>query len=365
MSSLNPTDGHLIAGTQIDACRFVGRIKAGQLFHVAPDPRDAEQPKKVDNSKELQSVAALRKVVQRFFEGAKAKNVLPYAQYLINMHAGESGLTPAMVLYSEERLNTEIDDSGRGFIQIGWAQPLIAIDGETQLAALYEAANREPAIKDDFVPVYICHGKDQAWARQVFHDLNLLGVTPSVALGIGMDARDPMTKVAGELERQIPFFTNRVNKARRQLRRRDVEVVSITTLRGACVTFAEGIAGIKFGNRPVPVDEKLLPTVTEAAVQWFTAIAELLGPAIENRDKYLAGAPGVLTAIGAMGHDLAIIPDTTARAAKITALIGRLRTVNWARGDHWDGIAGKVTPKGTFATGGIKETAYAIYGVSQ
>jgi DNA sulfur modification protein DndB len=35
--------------------------------------------------------------------------------------------------------------------------------------------------------------------------------------------------------------------------------------------------------------------------------------------------------------------------------------VNWEKGKHWEGIAGKFTPKGDFAVGGPKETAYAIY----
>ena len=35
--------------------------------------------------------------------------------------------------------------------------------------------------------------------------------------------------------------------------------------------------------------------------------------------------------------------------------------MNWDKGQHWEGIAGKFTPKGEFSMGGPKETAYAIY----
>jgi len=108
-----------------------------------------------------------------------------------------------------------------------------------------------PDTKNEFVAIYICHGRDKLWARQCFHDLNVLGVRPNAALSIGMDARDPLTRVAREAERQVPFFRDRVNKARRQLGAHDKDVVTITSLRGACITLAEGIGGVKYGTRPV------------------------------------------------------------------------------------------------------------------
>ena len=40
---LNATEGHIIAGTIIDAHRFVGRVKAAQLFQLAPDPKLRKQ----------------------------------------------------------------------------------------------------------------------------------------------------------------------------------------------------------------------------------------------------------------------------------------------------------------------------------
>src|SRR5665213_2278814 len=78
---LNPTEGHIIAGTIIDDHRFVGRVRAAQLFQIAPDPRDTENKKKLDASKELQDLRGVRDEVQRLFEGAKKKNVQPYSEY--------------------------------------------------------------------------------------------------------------------------------------------------------------------------------------------------------------------------------------------------------------------------------------------
>ncbi len=358
---LNPTDGHIVAGTKIDDHRFLGRVRASQLFQIAPDPRDTENKKKHDASKELQELLNVREEVQRLFEGAKKRNVDPYSEYIVALHSGEDGITPVITLYSEGRLEVDERPDGTGFIQIPWDQRLIAIDGETQLAARHEAANREPATKQQFVAVYICHGKDQLWARQSFHDLNALGVRPNAALSIGMDARDPITQVSRDVERDVPFFRNRVNKARRQLRTNDPEVTTIAALRGACVTLAKGIVGVQYGARPVPIGEDDLPAVRAAAVDWFSALSEALGQFMLDRENNVTSSPAVLAALGAVGNQALYIGDPDARRTKCRQLAVELKTVNWMRGKAWEGIAGKFTPKGAFSLGGPKETAHAIF----
>src|SRR5262249_38518205 len=104
---LDPTAGHVITGTKLDEYRFIGRMKAAQLFQVAPDPRDTEDKRKTDLSKELQDARSVRSEVQRLFEGAKRKNVPGYAEYVIEVHQGEDGITPPVTLYCERKLDIE------------------------------------------------------------------------------------------------------------------------------------------------------------------------------------------------------------------------------------------------------------------
>lgn len=358
---LKPTDGHIIAGTKIDSHRFIGRVPTAQLFQIAPDPRDTENKKKLDASKQLQDLYDVRQDVQRLFEGQKRKNVQPYAEYIVGLLNGDDGIIPAVTLFSKSRLEIEEKEDGTCFIQIPWGEQLVAIDGETQLAARHEAANIDPRTKQEFVPVYICHGKDTLWARQAFHDLNTLGVKPNAALSIGMDARDPLTGVCREVERRVSFFSDRVNKVRRQLRSTDGDVVTITALRGACVTVAKGINGVQFGARPVPIDPEQVKSIEAAAIDWFKAVCDAIGPAIEDRENKLASAPSVLAAIGALGHPLVSISDPQERQQRARELAKTLASVNWERGKRWEGVAGKFTPKGSFTVGGAKETAYAVY----
>lgn len=360
-TKLQATNGHIIAGTKLDENRFIGRVKAAQLFQIAPDPRDSENRKKVDTSKKLQDIAEVRTEVQRLFEGAKKKNVESYAEYIVGLYSGEDGITPPITVWTSQPLEVEESVEGAAWIQVPWDLNLVAIDGETQLAARHEAANLEPETKNAFVPVYICHGKDTGWARQAFHDLNTLAVRPNAAVSMGMDARDPITKICRELERHIPFFADRVNKVRRQLRATDAHVVTLPALRGACVTMAKGIGGVQFGARPVPIDDAAVPAIEAAAIEWFAAVVAAIGPAIEDRVHNLASAPAVLAAIGAVGHQLIGIADPSVRTAKAKELAAGLQAVNWQRGPHWAGIAGKLSPKGALSVGGAKENAYAVY----
>lgn len=363
LTKLNPTDGHIIAGIMLDGNRFLARVRITQLLQIAPDPRDSEDKRKLASVKELQDLREIRDDVQRLFEGAKSKNVSPYADYIVDIQNGEDGITPPIILFSEQPLEFATDEKwGFGSILVPWERKLVAIDGETQLAARYEAANRDPGTKEGYLAVYICHGYSKNWARQAFHDLNVLGVRPNTAVSIGMDARDPLTAIARQVEKRLPFFRDRVNKVRRQLKSSDTDIVTIAALRGACITVAEGIGGVRYGSRPVTMSEEKQGLVLETAVGWFKAVTDTLGPAMEDRENKLASSPSVLAAIGAMGHELLNIENSEQREVARSALMRKLREVDWNRGKHWEGIAGKFTPAGTFSIGGTKETAYAIYG---
>mgnify|MGYP001795510671 CR=1 FL=1 len=109
--SLNPSEGHILAGVKIDEHRFLARVHGPQLFQITSDPRDSEDKRKLVASIEAQDLRALREQVQRSFEGAKAKNVRFYADYPINLHAGAPGSTPAIILDFKAPLDSAVDGS--------------------------------------------------------------------------------------------------------------------------------------------------------------------------------------------------------------------------------------------------------------
>ena len=68
------------------------------------------------------------------FAGQKAKNVPDYADYVVAVLQGQDGMTPPIILYSEDGLEVEVDEYGKGFFQVPFDRRLVAIDGETQRA---------------------------------------------------------------------------------------------------------------------------------------------------------------------------------------------------------------------------------------
>lgn len=364
---LNPAAGLVIPGTIVDDQTFLATVQTGLLFHVTADPRLTEDRKARETSPELQRLYEVRQDVQRIFAGAKAANVAPYSEYLIEVQLeGGDGAIPTIILWTPTALKVAAleGEEPLGHIQVPYTLKMVAIDGETQLAARYEA-NRERPGEFDKTPVTIkiCHGRPVGWACQAFHDLNVLGVQVNAAVAIAMDNRDAYTKLARDLEQDVPLFRGKVNKAKRQLGSKDRDLVTITALRGACVTLGEGIAGVKYGTGPVEINSNRLPHVKQVATEWFTAVSQAFGADIEDRQGRLASAPAILAAIGAMGHDLLAYDqaDVGGRHAKRDELLARLRQVKWEKGELWEGIAGKRTPKGAFSIGGTKETVYAVY----
>lgn len=361
--TLNPTQGHLLAGVQVDAHRFLARVPPDQLFLIAPDPRSTEEKKALAASPELQELWHVRNQIQRLFEGAKEKNVPSYADYIINLSQGSDGMTPPIILYSPNELETEVDAAGIGYIQVRWGTVLAALDGETQLASRFEAAAKDPSSKAGFVAVYLVHGKPAGFARQCFHDLNVLGVRPNAALAISMDARDPVTAVTRAVATEVPFFNGRVNEKSRQLKRSDPQVVTLSALRGACVTFMLGIGGVKFGSKPVTdISMDQAEKARPIAVDWFRSLLDVIGPSLQPnaRPNSVASSPAVLAALGALGHDvLAASPNE--RDNVKGQLLDRIKSINWTRDRSWDGIAGKVGRSGKLSLGGSKEVAYAVF----
>jgi DNA sulfur modification protein DndB len=190
-SRISPSQGHVIAGVIIDDHTFDGKVKAAQLFQCAADPRRTEDARAYRIDPALQNLRRVRLEMQRLFTGKKRKNVAPYARYILSMYEGGVGITPTIVLWTSTPLMQEERGDGMAQLMAPFEEQLVAIDGATQLAARYVAREiNNPGTAREWVAIKICHGRDVSWARQALHDLNVLGVHPSAALAMSMDARD-------------------------------------------------------------------------------------------------------------------------------------------------------------------------------
>lgn len=217
---MEPTDGFPVNGNvKVKGHEFVTTMPAAQLLKITNDPRLSEDPKRRDGNPNLEELYRIRQEVQRMFQGAKEKNVDSYAQYIVALEDGKSGITPQIVLYTPRDLQYDSPDTPTR-LYLPWDVELVAIDGQTQLTARFEAAKINSATTKQMVDVKLCYNRPLEWAKQAFHDLNLLSVRPNAATAISMDMRDPLTSITRQVA-QTPFFKDRVASSR-QLKKRTV-----------------------------------------------------------------------------------------------------------------------------------------------
>jgi DNA sulfur modification protein DndB len=371
----DPAEGTPLVVLEVDGTTCTAIMPVGQLLQVVPDPIASEKPDRVAEDARLRQYGELRAEVQRLVEGAKARNAKAYARYLVEGYARDErpAATPPITLYHRERLHVVDLAPGVRAAIVPHGDYFAAIDGETQRIGWGLAADEEPRLLQRRVPVLIHHGKDEKEARQAFYDLNTREVKPNAAVAIAMDSQDPATAITRTVAEQVDVIRGRVNLRRRQLRKKDEDVLTISALRTGVVTTMLGEAGLQVGSRPVELPEGTEPEQLEHAVlEVWTPILELLEEELdpERRPEVVVSSPSVLAGIGVLAHQAIPSPprrgDTT---LTVDEVVERLEGVMWERqyedkngepASPWDGIAGKFTPSGRFSIGGPKEVGHAV-----
>jgi DNA-sulfur modification-associated len=359
-------------------------MTVGQLLAVVPDPRKSEDPKEVAHDPTLAAYAGVRNEVQRAVQGAKAKNAVAFARYLIEgLRDERPWIVPAITLYHPLPLESVALPNGLVLLVLPYGDFFVAIDGETQRIAWQLVAQELATVLGQRVKVVIHHGKDERVARQGFYDLNTREVKPNAALAIGMDSMDLATKITRRvMEESLVLREGGVNLQRRQLRRSDKELMTISGLRTGVVTTILGAPGLQVGSRPIdpthPNLEGVDPDVLgNAVVDVWTALLEALKQELkpERRADSVVSAPAILAGLGVLAHHAVPKPPRKEGVSgwNVAEVLDHLDGVNWDRtyiadqsadqavkASPWEGIAGKFTPAGSFSIGGPKEVGYAV-----
>ncbi|MBB3905677.1 DNA sulfur modification protein DndB [Methylobacterium brachythecii] len=368
-------EGVVVFGASISDTEFQGAMPHGLFKTVVPDPRNLEGNATKYHT-DLSEVAELRLRVNRLVTGAKKKNVLPYANYMIRMVKSGEGFTPQIVLWSQKRLRVEKDPgTGLAWLLIPHGMKFIALDGDTQTTARHLAEARESGLfEGQKVKIVIVHDIPEDVAQQIFADCNSRGTKVVTSMAIGFDNRDPATQLAKYVERHVPALHGRVNRQKRQLSARDIQdVVTMSALRASVVCFVEGISGIQHQTQAVEIDDSRLDVLQVASACWYSDVTTVLNGALtpEERETNFASAPAVWCALGALGHDVlerAIGKDFSGewnedkfkRASQEIAL-NFLAIIDWQRGVHWTKVGAKKSQSGAVTLGGPKEVGSLIY----
>jgi hypothetical protein len=315
MSNFDPSRGVHVRGIPLTSTSFLAVTNFNQLQTITRHPADLQPSAKVTgyDADTIAEEAQLHELIQRALTGNKKANVARYSLYVEEIVDGtREGVLPPIHLWSPDLLDiVPLNDVQYAVVPNG--RRLLAIDGETQLAAHYTLRQRaQPETRERHgghpLAAVVHHGMPVETARQYFHDLNVLAVRPNTSLGLSMNSADPVMQVVGEVERRVGFVNGRVERMARQLAKNSPKVITMQTLRQMVVNVAKGIAGVQYGARPVPVDGIDLKELTEVAVDWLDQFFAAFGPQVTDREGYLAGSSPVLSAIGAMGNSILQTP---------------------------------------------------------
>ncbi|GAA3077226.1 DNA sulfur modification protein DndB [Streptosporangium carneum] len=373
------TTGLPVRLTPFRSCAAIGVGNWENMLSLLPNPVAVEQDAIKFSRRTSNSYADLRAEVQRTLHGtAKGRNVPHYADYLAAGHRGDLGdawSSPPLCLWSPRPLI--IGESGNTHLPIGGG--LIAIDAETQLAAMHEVADnlehyelKDGSLSEMLVAYEVYWGISLEDARQIFHDRNLKGVAVDKNLSLNMDQRDAGTIIARQILQNevIPAlgadpkpFSSFVNMSSRQIGKKSHHWVTLSAVRSLAVTALLGKAGIEATSGSVSTDR--LPagvTIQEAAREISEAVARILGTHTSAfADRSAITAPAVMAGLGAvLHHTLPWANDEDIRLTP-TELEDILADVQWER-KGWVGVAAKYTPKGSLSfAGGVKDSGNAVY----
>ncbi|MGV7122557.1 DNA sulfur modification protein DndB [Sphingopyxis sp. 550A] len=363
-----------VFGNVVSENEFQGVLPHGLFKMLVPDPRKLEG-NLVKYNADLSAVATLRSRVQRLVNGAKRRNVEPYAKYIINSVKTGEGFTPQIVLWSEKPIQVASDDgSGVAWALVPHEMRFVALDGDTQTTARNLADGMVPTLFDrQKIKIVIVHGIPEDQAQQIFADCNSQGVKVSTSMAIGLDNRDDATQLAKQIEKLVPPLSGRVNRQKRQLGSKDEDLITISALRAAVVCFVEGIGGVQYQTKNVEIPIEDQDRYRDAASMWFSAAVNAWGEALspEHRASTFAAAPAVWCAVGALGHDayqdaLDRMGDSPLQGPELNATLAsaaqqKIGSMDWQRNESWLALGAKQSSSGAITLGGPKETASLIY----
>lgn len=356
----------------------VGVMTWGTLLTLVPDPAREENQTALRNDRKLREHASLRSEVQRLLKGtAKGKNVGPYAAYIAAGLRGDldkAWSCPPICLWSSRPLEPTAENIA--YLPLG--VPIVAIDGETQVAAMHTVLNDPAAFNLDEatigktpIPFEIYWDISTSDARQIFHDRNLFGVSVAKTLALSMDQRDFGTTIAQRVlsitevtvNGKSESLSHFVNTRKRQLGQNDPEWMTLSALRSLAITTLLGKAGIEATSGTIEASDLPNNIGQQTALN---EVSTLVSSLIRNfTDQFAARsaltAPAILAGVGAAAHRTM---SWTQDEPRLTSdqLNTLLHQVQWDREEkYWEGVAAKRTASGGLSfAGGVKDSGHRV-----
>lgn len=314
------SSGNKLVGLIVSENVFQAQDTARRLKQYAYDPRVFNHK----GSTIPPDIVELHSHLQRALSGNKLKNMREMAaHYIPGMVSGNAvgnGFRhlPPMTFYSQEKLDIEMLSEVQGVGLANIDEEMIALDGETQLAAWFQYLEdmrmRGEKVPDWNVSFTIIHGIKPSDALQVFFDMNTKAVNIPKLDQITKDTRDPVSKFLRDILPRWPALHMQVGP-------KFIHTLARSICGGRAYVY----------NRRLSVSEEAFTLhqneLSEVCTMLDTAVKHLASPAALKNDMLFTHI-----VLGVMGAELHDNPNVT--LATIREII---QDVNWVKGSHWVG----------------------------
>lgn len=222
-----------------------------------------------------------------------------------------------------------------GTLRVPMEARLLINDGQHRRAAVEQAIQECPELRDDHVPVIFFVDQGLARSQQMFADLNKHAIRPSDSLSTLYDQRDPCSELARFVAMTVDGFRGMTELEKSSISNRSIKLFTLSGIKHA------SRALLRKGRRDdIAQEEKRFATdfwseVVSNVPDWQLAKQRKVASS-ELRQGYVHAHGVALQAIGTAGADLvAAHPDDWQERLKV------LRDIDWARGnvELWEGRA--------------------------
>ncbi|WP_017975224.1 DNA sulfur modification protein DndB [Actinopolyspora halophila] len=381
MSIPMPTDE--VEGIRLHVTPFrpnavIGTLGLSTLLQLVPSPKAQENQQALKHaSGTLRRHAEVRGLVQRMLKSTnKGRNVTSYAGYIasgVKDELGAAWSTPPVTLWLGGKLSSISEElvpgTGIRTVSVAPGSPVVAIDGETQVAAWHELHDSPEryglsveALAGVRVPFELFWGIEVQDARQIFYDRNVEGIPVTKNLAMSMDQRDFGTHLAHRVIDNVRIehngktvpFGKFVETRSRQLKNSAPEVVTLSALRVLVICTLFGRGGLARSGSTLREEELPEGVTPEHASR---RVVPLLSMIISELNEHFVArtaisTPAVLAGIGIAAHQVTGWA-TAGNHLTDEELLDLLTTVRWEReARYWHGVAGSANAKGTLNFGG-------------
>lgn len=211
---------------------------------------------------------------------------------------------------------------GTGLLEISMDARFLINDGQHRKAAILDALNEDPSLKDETISVVFYEDLGLSRSQQIFTDLNKHAVKTSNSIANLYDSRNELAVLNRTVVTKVKFLNDYIDKEKDILGKFSSKLFTLNTFYAANRRIV--------GNVNIPQDAevflcKFWNTIAENIVQWNELVNRIISK-VDLRESYIITQGVVIQAFGIIGNQF--YQDSNLSMEKYLC---RLQDIDWKR----------------------------------